>query len=198
MTKFLRISIFSIFLILAIGLLVGTALAGHNPSVVNEVTGACGETTLSATVTDSDGGHIVSNMFLVVSADGNTQSSNIPTDGSSISLTVGPFYTHSVETITVKWHVFGGGERSYDDPLWNGFGTASFGDDINDYFNLVGTFSWVIAGPDDPNPFVTWHDINVNSCAITKDLCMSGGWENFGFKNQGQCIRFANTGKDSR
>lgn len=31
-----------------------------------------------------------------------------------------------------------------------------------------------------------------------KAACKNGGWANFGFKNQGQCIRFVNTGKDSR
>lgn len=33
---------------------------------------------------------------------------------------------------------------------------------------------------------------------VTKDHCKNGSWENFGFKNQGQCVRFVNTGKDSR
>lgn len=28
--------------------------------------------------------------------------------------------------------------------------------------------------------------------------CMRGGWEDFGFKNQGRCIQFVETGKDSR
>lgn len=28
--------------------------------------------------------------------------------------------------------------------------------------------------------------------------CKKGGWSDFGFKNQGQCIRFVETGKDSR
>ena len=28
-----------------------------------------------------------------------------------------------------------------------------------------------------------------------KDQCKDGGWANFGFKNQGQCIKFVNTGK---
>ena len=28
-----------------------------------------------------------------------------------------------------------------------------------------------------------------------KDLCKNSGWENFGFKNQGQCIQFVETGK---
>jgi hypothetical protein len=32
----------------------------------------------------------------------------------------------------------------------------------------------------------------------TQDECKNGGWEDFGFRNQGQCIRFVNTGQDSR
>ena len=32
----------------------------------------------------------------------------------------------------------------------------------------------------------------------TKDDCKNGGWEDYGFRNQGQCIRFVNTGQDSR
>ena len=31
-----------------------------------------------------------------------------------------------------------------------------------------------------------------------KDECKNGGWEELGFRNQGQCIRYVNTGKDSR
>lgn len=31
-----------------------------------------------------------------------------------------------------------------------------------------------------------------------KDDCKGGGWEAYGFRNQGQCIRFVNTGQDSR
>jgi hypothetical protein len=31
-----------------------------------------------------------------------------------------------------------------------------------------------------------------------KDQCKNGGWESYGFSNQGQCIRFVNTGQDSR
>jgi len=33
---------------------------------------------------------------------------------------------------------------------------------------------------------------------VTKDDCKNGGWADFGFKNQGSCIQFVNTGKDSR
>ena len=31
-----------------------------------------------------------------------------------------------------------------------------------------------------------------------KDVCKKGGWEAFGFRNQGQCVRYIETGKDSR
>jgi hypothetical protein len=31
-----------------------------------------------------------------------------------------------------------------------------------------------------------------------KSECMKGGWSDFGFRNQGQCIRFIETGTDSR
>lgn len=31
-----------------------------------------------------------------------------------------------------------------------------------------------------------------------KDDCKDGGWESFGFRNQGQCVRFVETGKDDR
>ncbi len=32
----------------------------------------------------------------------------------------------------------------------------------------------------------------------TVDDCKKGGWEQYGFRNQGQCVRFVQTGKDSR
>jgi hypothetical protein len=43
-----------------------------------------------------------------------------------------------------------------------------------------------------------WTRFDVLPDAQTKDDCKKGGWEDFGFRNQGQCIRFVNTGKDSR
>jgi hypothetical protein len=33
---------------------------------------------------------------------------------------------------------------------------------------------------------------------VTRDQCRNGGWQRYGFRNQGQCIRFVNTGADSR
>lgn len=32
----------------------------------------------------------------------------------------------------------------------------------------------------------------------SRDQCKDGSWEDAGFKNQGQCLRFVNTGQDSR
>ena len=34
--------------------------------------------------------------------------------------------------------------------------------------------------------------------AISKEQCKNGGWEDLGFRNQGQCLRYVETGKDSR
>ena len=31
-----------------------------------------------------------------------------------------------------------------------------------------------------------------------KDDCKNDGWQRYGFKNQGQCVRYVNTGRDSR
>ena len=33
---------------------------------------------------------------------------------------------------------------------------------------------------------------------LTKDACQAGDWEALGFRNQGQCVRYVETGRDSR
>lgn len=43
-----------------------------------------------------------------------------------------------------------------------------------------------------------WTTFYVIPDVQTKDQCMNGGWAAYGFKNQGQCVRFIETGKDSR
>ncbi len=43
-----------------------------------------------------------------------------------------------------------------------------------------------------------WTPFYVASDAASKEACRDGGWEEFGFRNQGLCIRFVETGKDSR
>jgi hypothetical protein len=40
--------------------------------------------------------------------------------------------------------------------------------------------------------------IQVRANPATKAECKKGGWEYFEFKNQGQCVRYVETGKDSR
>lgn len=40
--------------------------------------------------------------------------------------------------------------------------------------------------------------ISVDLHPENKDQCKDGGWEAFAFENQGQCVRFIETGKDSR
>jgi hypothetical protein len=43
-----------------------------------------------------------------------------------------------------------------------------------------------------------WTRFDVLPDAQTKEDCKDGGWEQYGFANQGQCVRFVETGKDSR
>jgi hypothetical protein len=43
-----------------------------------------------------------------------------------------------------------------------------------------------------------WTTFEVECNPETKADCKNGGWEAYGFRNQGQCIRYVNTGKDSR
>lgn len=43
-----------------------------------------------------------------------------------------------------------------------------------------------------------WTRFDVLSDAQTKDDCKDGGFEAYGFENQGQCVRFVETGMDSR
>lgn len=195
MLKMLAIAIVGVF---AVAISAKVVFAAHNPAVVESETVACGETTFTAAITNPAGTHKVANMRLVVDADGTTEYTDvIPTNGDEVSLTVGPF----TQDTTISWRVFGGGERGYDSPLWNGFGGGSFVADINAYIASNG-IDWTLSGPEDANPFTTWHELEVEGCPppqpMTKDECKNGGWESFGFRNQGLCIQYVNTGKDSR
>jgi hypothetical protein len=42
------------------------------------------------------------------------------------------------------------------------------------------------------------YDFELTNDPINKDECKNGGWEAYGFSNQGRCIQFVNTGIDSR
>ena len=43
-----------------------------------------------------------------------------------------------------------------------------------------------------------WTRVDVVTDPQTKEDCKNGGWEMYGFANQGLCIQFVNTGRDSR
>lgn len=193
----------SILTIAMLALLAVPAVAGHNGAEVTVHGGECDATQFVVAIVDPDGTHQVNNMRLVVDDGSDVRVSDaVPTDGSTVTVTVGP-YTQATE---VLWRIFGGGERDYDQPLWHGYGEPGFTDDINDYAAQVGGFGWVVSGFDDPNPFTTWNALTVDGCApedsgnrdSDRDVCKDGGWQDLGFRNQGQCIRFVNTGKDSR
>lgn len=53
-----------------------------------------------------------------------------------------------------------------------------------------------VAGLEESDYAAHWHAGLVE--IDDKDQCRDGAWEAAGFKNQGQCIRFVNTGQDSR
>jgi hypothetical protein len=120
----------------------------------------CDENAFTATAHVSELPTNVSNMYLVVDTDsGAVQTANIPTNGSGVSLSVGPF----AENTTVYYRVFGGGERNYDITSWNGYGGPTFTSDITTYGTANG-YAWVTAGTDDPTPFVTWRSVEVGAC----------------------------------
>ncbi len=114
--------------------------AGHNvPEITVEYDGANG--TATAEWADPDGTHRVGNARLVVFANGKVQTAEI--GGDPITFTG-----------AAHVRVFGGGERSYDVPLWDGFGEEGFADAINAYIAEHG-FGWLL-GQRDSNPFVNW------------------------------------------
>lgn len=145
-------------------------------------------------ITLSDGS-LNNEYFVADTEDGDPVFKKFPGDGSETQVSVGPF----TQDTTLFWRVFGGGERDYDMPLWNGYGSPSFTADIVAYANDYGGYGWVLEGTDGDNPFTTWNELEVPGCApeVKRD-CFKGGFETYGFKNQGQCVRFVETGKDSR
>lgn len=49
-----------------------------------------------------------------------------------------------------------------------------------------------------PNATNYGHWLILENQPQTKEDCKKGDWESYNFENQGQCIRYVNTGKDSR
>ena len=83
---------------------------------------------------------------------------------------------------------------------------VKYGDYLVTGVQLVADGEWMFSG----DQVVLVDNVEINSDVVTfdepepvgsptsKDECKNGGWEDFGFSNQGQCIRFVNTGQDSR
>jgi hypothetical protein len=150
--------------------------------VVDITVSDCGETTFTAYFPNPPSN--VANAELIVYANGETQSEIIPADGSSVEITVGPFYSIFKSTeVIIEWRVFGGGERDYDVPLWTGYEHPDFKVAINWFEETLedsscDEWAWTTAGPDEcPNPFTKWNEETVTPCL----WCKNGGWfDNWG------------------
>ena len=72
--------------------------------------------------------------------------------------------------------------------------------------SVSGTFQlrWIstdlLYGSDTNTEFFAMYDIalTVGTNPANANACKNGGWASYGFRNQGQCVSFVNTGKDSR
>ena len=84
-----------------------------------------------------------------------------------------------------------------DPPVSDGYLTVTAdlsafnGQTVRLRFAVVETNFFFNAGVDDVSVIAQVDPVN-------KDECKNDGWKAFGFKNQGQCVRFVETGKDSR
>lgn len=86
-----------------------------------------------------------------------------------------------------------------------GCSNCAYGSGSNIYHNFAVTSTNGVGGFDITGSWVEGN-VGIDNIVLevgpadpqTKDECKKGGWEDFGFKNQGQCVRFIETGKDSR
>ncbi len=105
-----------------------------------------------------------------------------------------------------SWVGFGGCDEAgdpYDCFVFN----RTLDDEWLDEFEVVGIEVGIGSGWD--GTFLSYADyITINDTTFDFELddldptsrmdCMNGDWEEFGFRNQGQCIRYVNTGQESR
>ena len=111
------------------------------------------------------------------------------------------------------WHVdTNTGARTYAG-TWGDFNYAHHGDidlDTDLYYGISDTYGNIalrvidLANATKVGDYYALDD-NIHTLTFvadndpkTKDDCKKGGWEGYGFRNQGQCVRFIETGKDSR
>ncbi|MBU0767139.1 hypothetical protein KKF55_05185 [Patescibacteria group bacterium] len=117
--------------------------------------------------------------------------SNIGWSNVSTDFAYGEWVTLGIEldTDAQVYNYYINGDLAASGPAGENFIRELFLNSYNygeDTFPTLGSDSYAAhwsAGPTDP---------------VEKAECKKGGWEDFGFRNQGQCIRFVNTGKDSR
>lgn len=123
--------------------LAGPAQADHNiPDIGINQFGDCGETLISTLWTD--GPHMVGNTALVVQLGGEQHIRFIGED-----IVIGPF----TEDTTIRWRVWGGGERNYDDPP------------LTDLDALLAYLEENPGGELDPDPpGVAWHTLDLEGC----------------------------------
>lgn len=112
-----------------------------------------------------------------------------PTGTFGFELEPNPF---TIETYTVEFFSNGGtvleGSVTRDVDGFHGarlFAATTTGGAI-DQVEVTGTADFAIAR------------VRYRPDPTSKDECKKGGWQQFGFSNQGLCIQFVNTGKDSR
>ena len=86
---------------------------------------------------------------------------------------------------------------------WNG---SSFSSSIDMTGNTPGSYCFIFNPREDTgdanlritSEFILEEVVVEPTDPTTKNQCKKEGWKDFGFKNQGQCIQFVNTGKDKR
>jgi probable HAF family extracellular repeat protein len=95
-------------------------------------------------------------------------------------------YSFTTRDHTVVHAFLFSGSLMYD---LNNLIPAGFGWDLQQAFGIndVGQIVGIGAHSGVDRPFLL--------TPASKDLCKNRGWENFGFKDQGQCIQFVETGK---
>lgn len=123
------------------------------------------------------------------------------------NLLVGNFW-RIPQTVEGDWVGFGGCNEAGDPYECFQF-DRSLSDEWLDGFDVVGVEIGIGSGWN--GTFLSYADyLTINDTTFDFELevpvegpetiedCQDGGWEQFDFRNQGQCIRYVNTGKDSR
>ena len=83
-------------------------------------------------------------------------------------------------------------------PLTDSYGSVTGAGGPAEEFSTGAVPGWDVFPADEG---LTGYDLTISPADVdpqSKDQCKDGSWESYGFRNQGQCIKFVNTGQDSR